>query len=240
MRIAQALGAILFLLASASILEAQRAFEQRGEVIFESSEKRQTNLGVGFNPILTAEGKVVFMRGRHPGYGDDFDCTKDAAKNWVARYDPITGQESRLFDRPIKYDGPNSLGFCLFEQMQLSHDGTTLYLLAATYATSGNLAIINLASELISFVPGVIAVFLIETGPHRDELIYQRRVWHKSPADGLEYPAYPLIHALADGRQIREISDENFTVAGNDKMPILRKYLREINGTIHANGQKMP
>jgi hypothetical protein len=40
MRIAQALGAILFLLASASILEAQRAFEQRGEVIFESSEKR--------------------------------------------------------------------------------------------------------------------------------------------------------------------------------------------------------
>jgi hypothetical protein len=161
-------------------------------------------------------------------------------KNWVARYDLTTGQESRLFDRPIKYDGPESLGFCVFSQMLLSHDGSMLCLLAMTYATSGNLAVIRLASGSMSFVPGVIAVFLIEGGSHQDELIYQRRIYRKSPDDGTEYPAYPLIHTRADGQQIREISNENFTVEGNDKMPILREYLREINGRIHANGQQLP
>ena len=155
-----------------------------------------------------ADGEVVLVRGHRYGYGQEFDCTRPETKNWVAKYDPQTEKETKVFDRPIHYDGPGSLGFCAFEQMQMSYEGSVLYLLASTYATSGNLAIVNLTSGSIAFVPGVIAVFVIESGPHQNDLIYQRRVYHKSPEDGLEYPSYPFIHALADGRQVREISNE--------------------------------
>jgi hypothetical protein len=231
---------ILLFAVMAATAQAQRVFEQGNKVIYEDASKQRTDLGVGFDPILMAGGEVVFVRGKRYGYGEEFDCTRPETKNWVAKYDPQTLKETKVFDRPIHYDGPGSLGFCAFEQMQISYEGSVLYLLASTYATSGNLAIVNLTSGSLSFVPGVIAVFVIESGPHQNELVYQRRVWRKSPNDGLEYPSYPFIHALADGRQITEISDENFTVGGNDKVPVLRKYLREIDGTIHANGQKLP
>lgn len=124
--------------------------------------------------------------------------------------------------------------------MQLSYDRSVLYLVSPVYATSGSLAIINLAQGSISYVPGVNMVYVIQTGPHRDELIYQRRIWHKSVADGLAYPGYPLAHAHADGRQITEISNECFTVGGNDEVPLLRKYLRQLGGTITVNGRKLP
>jgi hypothetical protein len=119
--------------------------------------------------------------------------------------------------------------------MQLSSDAATLYLLAITYATSGNLAVIRLPSRSMTFVPGVIGVAIITSGPHKDELIYQRRVWSDAP-DGNSYPSYPFIHATVDGRQIREISNE-FSVG---RAPILRKYLTDIRAMIEWEGQKLP
>ena len=115
-----------------------------------------------------------------------------------------------------------------------------LYLVSSVYATSGSLAIIRLATGSITYVPGVNFVYVIETGSHRDELIYQRRILHKSVSDGVDSPVYPFVHARADGRQITEISNEYFTVGGNDEVPLLRKYLRGIAGTITVNGKRLP
>ena len=73
--------------------------------------------------------------------------------------------EKTIFDRPLEYDGRESLAFCVFEQMQLSHDGSVLYLVSPEYATSGSLAIINLSRGAVTFVPGINLVYVIETGP---------------------------------------------------------------------------
>lgn len=78
------------------------------------------------------------------------------------------------------------------------------------------------------------------TGPHRDDIIYQRRIRHKSVEDGLEYPSYLLVHAHAGGRQIAEISNEESTIGGNDAVPLLRSYLRKIGGTIDVTGRTLP
>jgi hypothetical protein len=229
---------ILALLMGSDLI-AQRAFEASGEVIYEDARGNRTNLGVGFNPVLMHDGRVALLRGRSFAYGEQFDCDKRETKNWVSIYNPATKTESVLFDRTIPFDD-GKWKFCVFEQMQLSYDGSVLHLVSPVYATSGSLAIINLARGSINYVPGVNTVYVVETGPHRDELIYQRRIRQKSVEDGLEHPAYPFVHAHADGRQIAEISNEHFTVGGNDEAPLLRDYLRNIGGTITVNGRKLP
>lgn len=231
--------AILFALFWPLGATAQRAFEAKGNVVYEDARGVHTNLGRGFSPVLIDDGRVVFVRGRSFEYGEKFDCANGETRDWVAAYDPATRKEAVLFDRAIPFEG-GRWNFCVFEQMQVSPDGSALYLVSAVYATSGSLAIVSLPRGSVIYVPGVMSVYVIETGPHRGELIYQRRVSHRSSEDGLEYPAYPFIHARADGQQIREISDEHFTSGGNDKVPLLRAYLRKIGGTITANGQKLP
>jgi len=182
---------------------------------------------------------MAFIRGRRFGYGEGFDCRSKQKRNWVEVYNPVSKALSTLYDGTIPFDG-GKWQFCVFEQMQLSHDSSLLYLVSPVYATSGSLAIINLSDNSIKYVPGVNSVYVIESGPHRDELIYQRRISRKSLDDGVYYPAYPFVHARPDGRQIAEISDEHLTVGGNDKLPILRKYLRSLGGTITVDGQRLP
>ena len=160
-------------------------------------------------------------------------------KNWIAMYNPVAKRESTIFDRALRFDRAG-IAFCVFEQMQLSHDRSTLYLVSPVSATSGSLAIVKLATGSVSYVHGVNSVYVIETGLHRDELIYERRVWHTAPGDEVGYPDYPFIHARVDGTQIAEISDEYFTVGGNDQAPILRQYLRKLDGTITVNGRRLP
>jgi hypothetical protein len=221
-------------------LPAHRTFGANGRVIYEDTHGKRTDLGTGFSPVLTSDGRVALLRGRKFGYGDDFNCGKKQERNWVAVYDPVTRIENVLFDRAVNFDG-GKWKSCVFEQMQLSHDGSVLYLVSPVYATSGSLAIVSLAEATIKDVPGVCEVYMIETGPHRDELIYVRRVFHNSPDLG-EHPTYPFIHARADGRPIREVSDE-WSGQDNmprDKMPLLRNYLRRIDGTINVNGETLP
>jgi hypothetical protein len=74
---------------------------------------------------------------------------------------------------------------------------------------------------------------------HRGELIYHRRIWRKPGEGRREYPACPFIHALVDGPQITEISDEDFTGDG-ETSPLLRKYLRKFDRTITVNGRRLP
>jgi hypothetical protein len=225
------IGFLALLLSSA--LLAQRAFEVGGAVVYEDAHGKRTSLGIGFNPVLTHDGRVAWLRGPKFGYGDQ-DCSK--AANWVLLYDPATKAEKVLFDKPIFFN-EGKWKFCTFEQMQLSYDRSVLYLVSPVYATAGSLAIVHLAGGPITYVPGVNFVYVIETGPHRDELIYQRRIWPKSA----EHPEYPLIHARADGRQIAEISNECLSCGGNnDEVPVLRKYLGKLGGSITMNGQKFP
>lgn len=220
-------------------LQAQHVFEKEGKITYQDTRGRQINLGAGFSPVLTADGKIALIRGRSFMYGEPFNCSDPKEKNWIALYDPATKQEKTIFDRPLDYDGRGIL-FCIFEQMGLSHDGSMLYLVSPVYAASGSLAIVNLAQGSVSYVPGVESVYVIETGPHRDELICVRRVMHKSAKHRLEFPAYPFIHARANGEQIAEISNESFAVGGDENSPILRAYLRKIGGTITVNGRKLP
>ena len=74
---------------------------------------------------------------------------------------------------------------------------------------------------------------------HRDELIYHRRIWRKSREDRREYPAYPFLHALADGPANRGDSGEDFTGDG-ETSPLIRKYLRKFDRTITVNGRRLP
>jgi hypothetical protein len=164
-------------------------------------------------------------------YGDEFDCGNKELKNWVAVYDPATRTEKTLFDRPLPY-GRDGLPFCIFQRMQLAPDGSALYLTSPVYATSGSLAIIPLKQGTVRYVPGVDDVYVIVNGPHRGELLYQRR----EDEDGAYYPS---VHARADGRLIRVLAEE-WLEEGLDKVPRLKEYLRSIGGQIMVNGQAFP
>jgi hypothetical protein len=221
-------------------LRAQRTFEADGRVVYEDAQGKRTDLGIGFSPVLISDGRLALLRGRKFGYGEDFDCANKGSRNWVAVYDPTVTSERVVFDGIVPSDTRN-INYCIFDQMQMSHDASLLYLVIPAYATSGSLAIISLPKTKITYIPGVCELYVIKTGPHRDELIYVRRVYHKG-ADGNEYPAYPFIHARADGHPIREVSDEwgGQNNMAHDKMPLLRNYLQRIGGTINVNGETLP
>ena len=227
---------IVTLLSLGSNLIAQRAFEKNDKVVYEDAAGRQADLGIGFSPVLTADGRVALIRGR-PLDSDLVECGRAETKNWIAIYDPATMREKTIFDRALDYGRPGT-AVCNFEQMQLSHDSSVLYLVSLVYATSGSLAIVDLTRGSVQYVPGVNEVYVIETGAHRDELVYQRRILGK--VHGEKSPYYPFIHARADGTQIKVIAEESFTVGGNDKVPRLRAYLRAIRGTITVNGRRLP
>jgi len=211
---------------------AQRVFEKGAEVVYEDANKNQTNLGRGFSPVLMSQGKVALIRGRLFGYGEYFDCSKRATKNWVSVYDSVTGTEKTLFDRalPFQRDG---LMFCIFDQMQMSPDGAVLYLVSPVYATSGSLAIIHLAHTTVTYVPGVDRIYVIESGPHRGELIYQRRI------DEPHGVHYPFVHARANGQQIRVLAEE-VLADENPQAPVLGAYLNKIGARISVNGRPFP
>ena len=209
--------------------EAQRAFEKGGRVVYVSNSGSQTDLGVGFSPVLTAAGKVALIRGRWFYYGDDFDCRNRPTKNWIAIYDPATRIETTLFDGALSF-GRDDMQFCIFQEMQLSPDGTTVYLVSPVYATSGSLAIIHLSDNAITYVPGVNSVSVIATGPHKGELVYkQRRTCRTTTRFGVdESPCYPFVHARTDGEPIRVLTGEFYDYP--DQSPEVAAYLRTIGG----------
>jgi hypothetical protein len=187
--------------------------------VYEDPRGNRVDLGAGFSPVLTDDGGVALLRGRRFDDGEKFDCDHKETRNWVSVYNPKTKAEHVLFDRTIPFGG-GQWKFCVFEQMQLSPGGSVLYLVSPVYATSGSLAIIHLRGGLISYVPGVNQVFVIETGPHRGELIYQRRRYRRISREQGEYPF--------------------FTVGGDMRAPILKSYLQSIGGLILVNGKPLP
>jgi hypothetical protein len=228
--------AALLLLHAPSLME-QRVFEKGQNVIYENDRKNRINLGLGFSPVLTEEGKIALIRGPRIGYGKHFDCTNRDSKNWISLYDSTARTEKVLFDRALSFDVQGS-PMCVFEQMQLSPDGGILYLVSPVYATAGSLAIIHLGKGTIAYVPGVNEVYVIQSGPHRGELIYARRSVYKG--DGEEHMYYPFIHARADGRQIHVIAEETSLSASGAARPRLMAYLRKIEGQLMVRGKLIP
>ena len=222
--------AVLVLLLAPGLL-AQRAFEKGGHVIYEGRDGRRSDLGVGFSPVLTQRGEVALIRGRLFFYGDQFDCGRKEAKNWIAVWDPATKAERTLFDRALPF-GLKEIRFCVFQRMQLSPDEGTLYLVSPVYATSGSLAIVRLGQGAVTYVPGVDDVYIIVNGPHRGELMCQRRVMEG-------HARYPFIRARADGWPIRVIAEEDLN-GGAGEAPRLAAYLRRIGGQIMVNGRAFP
>jgi len=222
--------AIVLQFASSPSLLAQRAFEKDGHVIYENSQGHAQDLGAGFSPAITQSGQVAMIRGRFFMYGEEFDCGQEALRNWISVYDPATHTEKTLFDRPLAY-GRDDFFFCVFQRMQLSPDGLTLYLTSPVYATSGSLAIIRLKQGAVTYVPGVDDVYVIVKGPHRGELLYQQR--RDEPG-----AHYPFVHARADGTPIKVLAEE-FLNEG-EKAPRLKAYLQTIHGQIIVDGRVFP
>ncbi len=227
---------VLLVLCAARLTLAQRVVENTGHIFYEDPNGARTNLGIGFSPVFTTDGRIAFIGGREFYYGETLGCDDKATRNRVMLYNPASRSELVLFDKGIRFDG---LKFCVFEQMQLSPDRSILYLVASVYATAGSLAMIRLASGAIRYVPGVCRVYVIESGPHQGDLIYTRRMWWKGRLPGDEHPYYPFVHAGADGKPIRVLAEEELNGGVRDA-PRLRNYLRQIEGSIHIDGVLLP
>jgi hypothetical protein len=220
---------------------AQRVYQRGPDLMFEDAEGRLSSLGVGFNAVPISDRKFLLIRGKEMGYGEESSCERPAAKNRVVVYDTRTNNESLLFDKPLSDRIMGHDAACVYEHADLSPSGSTLYIVSPCYATSGCLAIIDLVTGEIRFVPGVMDVFVIRGGSNAGDLIYSRRLLSKPSKDDPGHPYYPYIHARPDGSQIAIISNEALAlVGGNAPAPILRAFLRRIHGRIFAQGEWVP
>jgi len=233
---------VICLLLSSSLI-AQRAFETNGHVIYEDARNNRHDLSVGFGAVVTLSGKVAVIRGSALGHNDDFDCNDKQKKNWITLYDPIRNSEKILFDRPVHFDDHlKPSGYCIFGQAELSPNDQILYLISPVYATAGKLAIIQLRTGSISYVPDVLSLYMIEDGPHRGELILSTRRYKRSRSDNIDYPYNPFIHVRADGQEVKIVSDEYFVTGGLKyaHVPVLAAYLKRIGGHITVDGERLP
>ena len=155
-------------------------------------------------------------------------------------YDPATKSEKVLFDRALPFER-TGIVFCIFDRMQLSPDGSILYLVSPVWATSGSLAIVHLASGRVTYLGGVDEVFVIEAGPHRGDLIFQRHMWRHGGRGG-DFPYDPWVHAGPEGRQIKVLKEEPFTTGGSPAKdaPGLKAYLHGIGAQIVIDGGTFP
>jgi|HubBroStandDraft_1064217.scaffolds.fasta_scaffold207005_2 hypothetical protein len=217
---------------------AQRVYQRGPDLMLEDAQGRLSSLGAGFNSVPISDHLFLLIRGKELGSGEEPNCDHPADRNRVMLYDTRTNKESLLFDKPLsdRIAGRHD-AICVYEHADLSPSGSTLYIVSPFYVTSGCLAIIDLSSGRVRYVPGAMDVFVIRGGPNSGDLIYSRRL--PQPADVGYY--YPYIHARPDGSQIAVISNEALALVGeNAPAPILRAYLRGIHGRIFVQGEWVP
>lgn len=219
-------------------LRAQRIYQRGPDLMLEDAQGRLSSLGTGFNAVPISDHEFLLIRGKGMGYGEETGCEHPAVRNRVMVFDTTTNKESLLFDKPLseRIMGRHD-AICVYEHADLSPSMTTLYIVSPFYATSGCLAIIDLRTGEVRYVPGAMDVFVIRGGSNSGDLIYSTRL--RQPT-GIGY-YYPYIHARPDGSQIAIISNEDLVLdGGNAPAPILRAYLRQIHGRISAQGEWVP
>ncbi len=226
---------LVVVVASSCGLHGQSVYQQGDQVIYQDASNQETLLGRGHDPLPLPDGKILWIQGAKLNYGDRFACTNPKLKNTIALYDPVTHGKSILYDKPIVNDIVGPEDGCVFNQADLSPDGSSLYIVTPWAATSGMLTIINLRNGKVVSVAGVDDVYVIRGGSAEGGLIYTRRLWKEKDAIGA-HPYYPFVHARPDGSQIAIISDESFEVGGTAKTPILRSFLRGVRGRIYVQG----
>jgi hypothetical protein len=231
----------LCFLASLMALRAQRVHQQGNELVLEDSQGQRTSLGKGFNAVPISQHEFLIIRGAQMGYGEESSCERPDAMNRVVIYDTTTHKDLILFDKPISNPDLAHDGACVYEHADLSPSGSTLYLVSPCYATSGCLAVINLATGKAKYIPGAMDVFVIRGGNNAGDLIYMCRLNRKPTEADPRIADYAYIHARPDGSLITVISHEDLVPGGgNAPAPILRAYLRRIHGRIYAQGEWVP
>jgi hypothetical protein len=193
---------------------AQRVYQRGPDLMLEDAQGRSSSLGPGFNSIPISEYKFLLIRGKEMGYGEESSCERPAAKNRVVIYDTRTNKESLLFDRPISVRMIAYLVTCVYEHADLSPSGSTLYIVTPCYATSGCLAIIDLPTGKVKYVPGAMDVFVIRGGSNAGDLMYMCRLDRKPTDEDPRMAYYAYIHARRDGSQIAIISTEDLVLDG--------------------------
>ena len=183
----------LFLLAQ---LRAPRAYLRGHDLILENAQGQLKSLGAGFNPVPISEDMFLLIRGAQMGYGEESSCESPGSKNRVVVYDIIANKESTLFDKPLSGRIIGLHATCVYEHADLSPSGSILYIVSPCYVTSGCLAVINLPTGIVRYVPGAMDVFVIRGGPKAGDLIYMKRSW--STSHDAPYTSYPYILARPD------------------------------------------
>lgn len=215
----------------------QRVFEKDDHVFIED-EHEQRDLGRGWSPIVLSSDKIAFVRGGPRGYGAKFDCTQTESKDRIVSYDLALKEEKVLFDRAITFDNSE---MCTFDGIAMSPDESTLYIVSPRYEDSGSMAIVQLKSTEIKIVPRINAVYVIENGFHRGELIYIKRMFIMVKRNENPHTFYPLILANADGTEHRILKAEPLTSTDSARQaPYLKKVLDELGGQIRINGRLFP
>jgi len=228
----------LFLLAQ---LRAPRAYLRGHDLILENAQGQLKSLGAGFNPVPISEDMFLLIRGAQMGYGEESSCESPGSKNRVVVYDIIANKESIIFDKPRCCRIIGLHATCVYEHADLSPSGSILYIVSPCYVTSGCLAVINLPTGIVRYVPGAMDVFVIRGGPREGDLIYMRRLDRKPTDEDPRVADYAYIHARPDGSQVAVFSHEDLVlVGGNAPAPILRAYLRRIRGLIYVQGEWVP
>jgi hypothetical protein len=175
------------------------------------------------------------------GYGDEASCERPAAKNRIVIYDTGTNKESLVFDKPVSVPIAAHVSTCAYEHADLSPSGFTLYVVISCHVTAGCLAIIDLPTGIVRYVPGAMDVFVVRGGPNAGDLIFMRRLDRNPTDDDPRLDDYEYIYARPDGSQIAVISNEDLVLdSGNAPAPILRSFLRRIHGRIFARGEWVP
>ena len=232
---------VCILMALASVpVRAQRAFEQGDQIVYEDGQGRKIPLGRGHSSILLSGTEILLIRGARFGYGDQRSCRQPDSRNRIVVHNVAAAKDTVIYDSPLgnEFIGPDDA--CVYKQADLSPSRSILYVVTPWSATSGLLAIIDLPTETSKYVFGVHDVYVIRGGQANGDLIYSRRLLHKTPDDSVGHPYSPFIHARPDGTQVAIISDEYFTVGGNDVPPGLGGYLKRVHGQIYAYGKWLP
>lgn len=220
---------------------AQRIYQRGPDLKLEAAQGRLSSLGTGFNAIPISDHEFMLIRGAQMGYGEESSCERPDAKNRIVVYNTRTNKESLLFDKPLSVPIAAHVFTCVYEHADLSPSGSTLYIVIPCYATAGCLAIIDLPTGQVRYVPGAMDVFVVRGGSNAGDLVYMRRLDRKPTDDDPRMADYAYIHARPHGSQIAIISNEALVLdGGNAPAPILRAFLRRIHGRIFAQGEWVP
>jgi hypothetical protein len=232
---------MLFLSGWLPAARAQRVHQRGAYLILDDPQGRSSSLGPGFNAVPISDHEFLFIRGAQMGYGEASSCERPAARNRVMVYDTKTNRESVLFKKPLSNPMIPHASACVYEHADLSPSGSTLYVVNPCYITSGCLAIIDMPTGRVRYVPGAMDIYVIRGGTHAGELIYMCRLNRKPTEDDPRENDYAYIHARPDGSRVAIISNEDLVrVGGNAPAPTLRSYLRRIHARIFVQGEWVP